>query len=136
MTVSLSLSSDERLSDCYESSVSSFSSTKPNATSPSCSAVDSPSRSLYLPQSLLILIHRHLLNRLLTPSLKWKFNQPRRSLVKLNANLLTFFKSVGYVSHRLFESALLAVKLFLNLTRVIRQLKTSLMWFYLLLFLE
>ncbi|KAL0239419.1 hypothetical protein GEMRC1_009527 [Eukaryota sp. GEM-RC1] len=64
--------------ECNRSS-SSISSSNPSSDTSSslCSPIDSPSKHLQLPQSLLTVIHSHLVSRLLEPSLEWRGNEPR-----------------------------------------------------------
>ncbi|KAL0252048.1 hypothetical protein GEMRC1_001260 [Eukaryota sp. GEM-RC1] len=69
----------------------------------------SSSTHLYFQQSLLVLIHSHYLRRLLMSSLKRKH---RHSLLSVIKELPSFFKNVGYVSRRFFESAFPALKVF------------------------
>ncbi|KAL0239469.1 hypothetical protein GEMRC1_009577 [Eukaryota sp. GEM-RC1] len=97
-------------------SLSAISSSKPssNASSSSCFVVRSPSRPMYFQQTLLTLVDVHLLNHLLASSLEWKRDEPRRSITYMMNDVLTFFKKVGYVSDRFFESALLATNVFLQ----------------------
>ncbi|KAL0239600.1 hypothetical protein GEMRC1_009708 [Eukaryota sp. GEM-RC1] len=73
-------------------------------SSTSYSTIDSASNRLHFQQSLLILIHLHFLRRFLT----------RGESHRLKKDLFTFFAKVGYVSHHFFESALLAIKVFLQ----------------------
>ncbi|KAL0239597.1 hypothetical protein GEMRC1_009705 [Eukaryota sp. GEM-RC1] len=104
--------SDTVVVECVGSS-SSISSSNPSSYSPSpvCPLFLSPSH-VHFQQSLFTKIFHHILNHLLAPSLEWNRHQFRRDLLKLRHNLPTFFKKVGYVSHRFFESALLATKVF------------------------
>ncbi|KAL0251166.1 hypothetical protein GEMRC1_000379 [Eukaryota sp. GEM-RC1] len=76
---------------------------------------------LQFQQSLLVLIHLHLLQRLLKTSTKviigrctlfYRYGGPFRHLKE---NLPTFFKNVGYVSNLFLESALLAAKVFFQI---------------------
>ncbi|KAL0239570.1 hypothetical protein GEMRC1_009678 [Eukaryota sp. GEM-RC1] len=96
-------------------SSSSLSSPKPNLD-PSSLVVSSfhyPSNlKIRLQESLLILIHLHLMKLLLISSLKVTYADPRRPFLCLKENLPTLMKKVGHVSHRFFESTCLAVKVF------------------------
>ncbi|KAL0241637.1 hypothetical protein GEMRC1_006872 [Eukaryota sp. GEM-RC1] len=69
---------------------------------------------LHLQQSLLILIHLHLLKRLLKSSLGVNHDEPRNPLLTLQHELPTFIIDIGYVSNRFYDSAMLAVKMFLE----------------------
>ncbi|KAL0228974.1 hypothetical protein GEMRC1_013594 [Eukaryota sp. GEM-RC1] len=81
-------------------------------SSGSCSSIHIVSNRLHFQQSLHILIHIHFLSRLLQTFFEWTSDDLRPPLVKLTNDIHTFFKKVGYVSHRFFTSALLAVKVF------------------------
>ncbi|KAL0246050.1 hypothetical protein GEMRC1_007266 [Eukaryota sp. GEM-RC1] len=76
------------------------------------SSFQSPSRYIQFQQSLVILIHVHMLQLLCESYLGVNNNAPRRPLVILKQDVYSFFKTVGHVSHSFFESALLAVKVF------------------------
>ncbi|KAL0250978.1 hypothetical protein GEMRC1_000192 [Eukaryota sp. GEM-RC1] len=62
-------------------------------------------------QSLLALVHLHLLRSLMKSSVS---TEPNRDLLSLQQQLPTFFQKVGCVSNRFFESSLLAVKMFVE----------------------
>ncbi|KAL0239675.1 hypothetical protein GEMRC1_009783 [Eukaryota sp. GEM-RC1] len=113
-----SLNETVSLTDVVECNGSCFSisSSNPNtfSTSTLCSTVDSPSDNLYFPQTLLTLINMCFLCNLSKYSLDGNRTSPRRVLVTLKIKMHTFFKKVGYVSHRFFESALHASKVFLE----------------------
>ncbi|KAL0229651.1 hypothetical protein GEMRC1_013196 [Eukaryota sp. GEM-RC1] len=66
---------------------------------------------LRIQQSLLILVHLHLLKRFSKASCE-DTNDYHLLLLTLIQRLHTFAKKVGYVSRHFFESALLAIKLF------------------------
>ncbi|KAL0239397.1 hypothetical protein GEMRC1_009505 [Eukaryota sp. GEM-RC1] len=90
----------------------------------SCSGIFSPSewttsidlhvKNIRLQQSLLILIHIHLLRRLLSSFVEVHFRElwRRPSVLKLKKRLLEFYTRVGYVSHCFFESANVSVQYF------------------------
>ncbi|KAL0241752.1 hypothetical protein GEMRC1_006987 [Eukaryota sp. GEM-RC1] len=90
----------------FSSNISSQKSSSDTLTD-SCSSFQSASIVLRVPQSLLVLIHLHYLNKFLTNTCKWN----QQSHVDLKKELFTPFRNVGYVSNRFFESALLAVNL-------------------------
>ncbi|KAL0235305.1 hypothetical protein GEMRC1_001887 [Eukaryota sp. GEM-RC1] len=75
-----------------------------------------PSRSLRFQQSLLILIHIHLLKRVCKSSLEVTHAEPRRAFLRLKRDLPKFFNKVGLLSQYFLESALLAVKSVLKQT--------------------
>ncbi|KAL0239430.1 hypothetical protein GEMRC1_009538 [Eukaryota sp. GEM-RC1] len=95
-------------------------SSKPNAEPkplellPLTSSFQTPSMCLRAQQSLLILIHVHLLKLLCKSALEFDYYAPSLHLLKFKDELPTFFRKVGYVSHRFFESALLTTKVFLQ----------------------
>ncbi|KAL0251276.1 hypothetical protein GEMRC1_000489 [Eukaryota sp. GEM-RC1] len=62
-------------------------------------------------QSLLALVHLHLLRSLMKSSVS---TEPNRDLLSLQQQLPTFFQKVGCVSYRFFESSLLAIKMFVE----------------------
>ncbi|KAL0237704.1 hypothetical protein GEMRC1_012178 [Eukaryota sp. GEM-RC1] len=69
-------------------------------------------RVLYFQQSLLMLVKLHLLNRLCNSSLELDDLEPSLHVLRLSHMIKaipTFFKKVGYVSYRFFESSSLAV---------------------------
>ncbi|KAL0239838.1 hypothetical protein GEMRC1_009946 [Eukaryota sp. GEM-RC1] len=80
------------------------------------SALPSPlnpsSEFIWFQQSLVVLLHFHLLMRFLKSPLEAGHIRPRRVLLKLKTDIPKFFMIVGYVSHRFFESALLTTKVF------------------------
>ncbi|KAL0235589.1 hypothetical protein GEMRC1_002171 [Eukaryota sp. GEM-RC1] len=78
-------------------------------------------KCLQFQQSLLVLIHLHLLRRYVKSFLdaNHSHSNPRslKSLVlNIHQDLIPFFKKVGFVSDRFMESSLLAAKLFVETT--------------------
>ncbi|KAL0240139.1 hypothetical protein GEMRC1_010246 [Eukaryota sp. GEM-RC1] len=88
---------------------------KPNAEPkpliPLTSSFQSPSSCLHFQQSLLILIHFHMLSKMLKSILECD-EYRCGDLHKLKKDLLPVFKKVAYLSHHFLESALLATKVF------------------------
>ncbi|KAL0229137.1 hypothetical protein GEMRC1_013757 [Eukaryota sp. GEM-RC1] len=91
-------------------------SSKPNAKPlellPLTSSFQSPLRNVDCQQSLLILIHIHLLRRLCKSFLECKRDESCRDFLCLKQHVSNFFTKVGFVSHRFFESAILSTKVF------------------------
>ncbi|KAL0229676.1 hypothetical protein GEMRC1_009703 [Eukaryota sp. GEM-RC1] len=105
---------NDSIPDVVECTGSCLSKASSDTSSPSSSFLFSHYLHLRLQQSLLALIHLHLLNRYLESALKLNESESRRPFVNLKMELPTFFNKVGYVSHRLFESASLSVKMFVE----------------------
>ncbi|KAL0242976.1 hypothetical protein GEMRC1_005539 [Eukaryota sp. GEM-RC1] len=80
------------------------------------SATDSPSKRVCVQQTLLVLIHLHLLRRLLVDPLVFVQDQTNRHLYGLKTALPVFFGQVGYVSNHFLDSSCQAVKVFLKFT--------------------
>ncbi|KAL0243193.1 hypothetical protein GEMRC1_005754 [Eukaryota sp. GEM-RC1] len=99
--------------------VKSMFSSHPSPTS-SFSTIESPDNEavcLRFQQSLLVSIHLHLLRLVLKSCFELNDDEPRLPFLELKQGLLPFFHKFGYVSDRLFESTLVAVKVFSKQTR-------------------
>ncbi|KAL0229010.1 hypothetical protein GEMRC1_013630 [Eukaryota sp. GEM-RC1] len=85
---------------------------------------DKREKCLHFQQSLLILIHLHLLRRRLKSSisvtqqssLSIELYSIHDNFLRLKQEIPTFYKNVGYVSQRFFQSAHLATKMFFQTT--------------------
>ncbi|KAL0243047.1 hypothetical protein GEMRC1_005610 [Eukaryota sp. GEM-RC1] len=73
-----------------------------------------PSKRVHVQQTLLILIHLHLLRRLLNRTLENNHDR-NPQLTDLKATLPEFFEQVGYVSNHFLDSSFHAVKVFFQL---------------------
>ncbi|KAL0240789.1 hypothetical protein GEMRC1_006025 [Eukaryota sp. GEM-RC1] len=74
--------------------------------------------NIRLQSSLLVLSHTHLLRHLLKSSLVVHCGDSSQFLVDLLCKLPTFILTVGHVSQRFLDSAVLAVRCFFNSTTV------------------
>ncbi|KAL0242495.1 hypothetical protein GEMRC1_005058 [Eukaryota sp. GEM-RC1] len=79
------------------------------------SSTVSPSKRVHVQQTLLILIHLHLLRRLLKLTLENIHNRTNLELTALKTALPTFFGQVGYVSNHFLDSSFQAVKVYFQL---------------------
>ncbi|KAL0243301.1 hypothetical protein GEMRC1_005862 [Eukaryota sp. GEM-RC1] len=71
-----------------------------------------PSKRVHVQQTLLILIHLHLLRRLLMDPLDFVEDRTNRHLSALKTALPAFFGQVGYVSNHFLDSSFQAVKMY------------------------
>ncbi|KAL0243318.1 hypothetical protein GEMRC1_005879 [Eukaryota sp. GEM-RC1] len=99
------------------SSLPSFSSVMSNCDELSVlpSTTDSPSKRVHVQQTLLILIHLHLLRRFLKDTLENNHDRTKHQLSALKRTLSAFFGQVGYVSNHFLDSSFQAVKVFFQL---------------------
>ncbi|KAL0242592.1 hypothetical protein GEMRC1_005155 [Eukaryota sp. GEM-RC1] len=75
-----------------------------------------PSKHVHVQQTLLVLIHLHLLRRLLKRTFKDNHYHPyNRHIVALKTKLPEFFEQVGYVSNHFLDSSFQAVKVYFHL---------------------
>ncbi|KAL0243257.1 hypothetical protein GEMRC1_005818 [Eukaryota sp. GEM-RC1] len=81
-----------------------------------------PFKRIHAQQTLLVLIHLHLLRRLFKRSFEYWYNQysyydgqTSPPLAALKTALPTFFEQVGYVSNHFLDSSFQAVKMFFQL---------------------
>ncbi|KAL0242426.1 hypothetical protein GEMRC1_004989 [Eukaryota sp. GEM-RC1] len=79
------------------------------------SSTDSPSNRVHVQHTLLILIHLHLLRRLLKRTPETSHDRTNPELIALKTALPAFFGQVGYVSSHFLDSSLQAVKVFFQL---------------------
>ncbi|KAL0242473.1 hypothetical protein GEMRC1_005036 [Eukaryota sp. GEM-RC1] len=74
-----------------------------------------PSKRVHVQQTLLILIHVHLLRLLLKRTLENNHDRTNRQLDGLKTSLPAFFEQVGYVSNHFLDSSFQAVKVYFQL---------------------
>ncbi|KAL0242827.1 hypothetical protein GEMRC1_005390 [Eukaryota sp. GEM-RC1] len=79
------------------------------------SSIPTPSKHVHVQQSVLILIHLHLLKRLLNRTLENNHDGTNPNLDALKTALPAFFGQVGYVSSHFLDSSFQAVKVFFQL---------------------
>ncbi|KAL0243362.1 hypothetical protein GEMRC1_005923 [Eukaryota sp. GEM-RC1] len=79
------------------------------------SSTVSSSKRVHVQQTLLILIHLHLLRRLLKDTLGNNHNRTNLELTALKTALPAFFGQVGYVSSHFLDSSYQAVKVYFQL---------------------
>ncbi|KAL0242791.1 hypothetical protein GEMRC1_005354 [Eukaryota sp. GEM-RC1] len=79
------------------------------------SFTDPPSKRVHVQQTLLILVHLHLLRRFLKDNLKNNHDRTDPQLTALKTVLSAFFGQVGYVSNHFLDSSLQAVKVYFQL---------------------
>ncbi|KAL0242535.1 hypothetical protein GEMRC1_005098 [Eukaryota sp. GEM-RC1] len=79
------------------------------------SSTPPPSKRIHAQQTLLVLIHLHLLRRLLKRNFEDNHDGTNPQLGGLKTALPTFFGQVGYVSHHFLDSSFQAVKVYFQL---------------------
>ncbi|KAL0243061.1 hypothetical protein GEMRC1_005622 [Eukaryota sp. GEM-RC1] len=79
------------------------------------SSTHPPSKRVHVQQTLLILIHLHLLRRLLNLTLENIDDRTNPQLTAMKTSLPAFFGQVGYVSNHFLDSSFQAVKVYFQL---------------------
>ncbi|KAL0242539.1 hypothetical protein GEMRC1_005102 [Eukaryota sp. GEM-RC1] len=79
------------------------------------SSTHPPSTLVHVQQTLLILIHLHLLKRLLNRTLENNHDRTNPQLAALKTALPAFFGQIGYVSNHFLDSSFQAVKVYFQL---------------------
>ncbi|KAL0251234.1 hypothetical protein GEMRC1_000447 [Eukaryota sp. GEM-RC1] len=102
---------------CHEPSLS-FLPDQLTSKKPSCHSLhdkDHPPSSIHFQDSLILLISRHLSQRLFNSCLMSDCrDRPRCCIRPLITKLSLIFETYGYISHRLFESSVSAMKIFFS----------------------